>query len=349
MEVIELAKACDKLECLVLHSTAQVAGNRRGRGARGGAREQGRASARWWRRPRRAPRSWRGRRRQSVPIVGGEAVDHRGRFAHGRGRSLRRAVPARAARRHVASGAGASAARTRRRAAQPRAHRLGGARVGGPRPRDPRPSARRSTSSIPIPLTRAASSSSSRARADAAARVAPSPPTSPRPCCARPGLDRIAKSPRAFLETLTTPGVLRRAQHVRAAARPGRRPVPAVRVVRRQARRVRAGARPPAPRQPSRREMEVAGSAGVEQLRGSRPRCPARRRRHGRAPHRALAPATSCSSRAWSRRARGWPPVFAERGGDLTVAAPAGRAAGSSTQVVDALCAELGGVKVAGE
>jgi hypothetical protein len=39
--------------------------------------------------------------------------------------------------------------------------------------------------------------------------------------------------------------------------------------------------------------------------------------------------------------------VFAERGGDLTVAAPAARER-ELDEVVDALCAELGGVKVAG-
>jgi len=39
--------------------------------------------------------------------------------------------------------------------------------------------------------------------------------------------------------------------------------------------------------------------------------------------------------------------VFAERGGDLTVAAPAGRER-ELDEVVDALCTELGGVKVAG-
>ena len=37
--------------------------------------------------------------------------------------------------------------------------------------------------------------------------------------------------------------------------------------------------------------------------------------------------------------------VFAERGGDFTVAAPAERAR-ELDEVVDALCAELGGVKV---
>lgn len=39
--------------------------------------------------------------------------------------------------------------------------------------------------------------------------------------------------------------------------------------------------------------------------------------------------------------------VFAEKGGDSTVAAPAGRER-ELDEVVDALCAELGGVKVAG-
>jgi hypothetical protein len=38
--------------------------------------------------------------------------------------------------------------------------------------------------------------------------------------------------------------------------------------------------------------------------------------------------------------------VFAERGGDLTVAAPEGREA-ELDALVDALCAELGGMRVA--
>ena len=67
-----------------------------------------------------------------------------------------------------------------------------------------------------------------------------------------PGLERFAKSPRAFLDALATPGDLGLAQR-RRAPRAREPPLPAARGVRRQARRVRAEPPARAQREASRR------------------------------------------------------------------------------------------------
>ena len=144
-----------------------------------------------------------------------------------------------------------------------------------------------------------------------------------------PGLDRIAKSPRALPRDAdhagrrTTP-----ATPTSSCAALGVSLVPAAGVVRRQAGRVRAGARAAAARH---REAERRDRGPAWLGDGQESVAPLRRRRAWSCGASSCARATSCSSRGSIEASEGLAAVFAERGGDLSVAAPADAGGRSST------------------
>ena len=270
-------------------------------GARARGRAQGGAGLPQHRRgDEGARREGHAQRDEPRPRRGRAPRDDRRRLAHGRGRSLRRSVPAHPARRHVAARPGAAAARagaTRRSTSSPS--------TGSPAPRS-RSDATRARAGGPF--TWSIRSRSRRASvfelvARAGGRRGPRgsiPANLAKALLRAPGLERIAKSPRAFLETLTTPVTYEARQRRRAARVARRRRVPAARVVRREARGVRARSTYAGAARRRSPTVEIEDPLGV----GSRGRSLPGRRAWSSAGS-SCARATSSSSRASSRRARG--------------------------------------------
>ena len=158
-----------------------------------------------------------------------------------------------------------------------------------------------------------------------------------------PGLERIAKSPRAFLETLTTPVTYDARNADELLSSLGVPPCPPLesyvdRLVEYVQERVRAAAR----REHSggRARVESRGSAWLGR------RCRRASARAWSSGGWSCRRATSSSSRAWSRRARGSLRCSPSRGGDLIGRRRPRAARRSSTRCSTSCAPSCGGVRV---